>query len=219
MEPERDCALCPRLRAFIVQNRNQYPTYFNAPVPDCVPPEGASKARLLIVVLAPGLSGANRTGIPFTGDHAGEMLTTHLQAHGFIVVTQNGEIEYQDCVITNAVRCVPPQNKPLPAEINMCRSFLENRIKEMTSLKIILAVGRTAHDSVLRSFGQRPLTYPFSHGNTHDLGATTLVSSYHCSRYNFNTGVLTAAMLDSVFVKIRDLMQNRQQSRSDSLKF
>ena len=207
-EPERNCALCPRLRDFVIQNRVRHPSYFNAPVPDSVPDSGLDRARLLIVGLAPGLSGANRTGVPFTGDHAGEMLQKRLLEHGFLSVRPDGQHEYRDCVITNAVRCVPPQNKPLPVEINRCRSFLQNRIHDMRSLKVVLAVGRTAHDSVLRSFGQRVLTYPFSHGSVHNLDGISLISSYHCSRYNFNTGVLTDDMLDAVFVKIRDLIEN-----------
>lgn len=215
LEPGRDCALCPRLRDFVLHNRIHRPDYFNAPVPDTLPTGGVDKARLLIVGLAPGLTGANRTGVPFTGDHAGEMLHKRLQKHGFLNVRPNGHHEYHDCVITNAVRCVPPQNKPLPVEINMCRSFLQNRIRDMRSLKIILAVGRTAHDSVVRLFGQRLLTYPFSHGDVHSLDGTILISSYHCSRYNFNTGVLTEDMLDAVFVKIREIMQNHKSNKAE----
>lgn len=200
--------MCPRLRYFVLHNRLHHPTYFNAPVPDGVPAIGAHQARLLIVGLAPGLTGANRTGVPFTGDHAGEMLQRRLLEHGFLSVGPDQKHEYHDCVITNAVRCVPPQNKPLPSEINMCRSFLQNRIHQMRSLKVVLAVGRTAHDSVVRSFGQRLKTYPFSHGGIHRLGDMWLVASYHCSRYNFNTGVLTEDMLDTVFEKIHTLLKN-----------
>lgn len=207
-EPERDCALCPRLREFTLENRQLYPDYHNAPVPDGKPSSGVSLASLLIVGLAPGLRGANRTGVPFNGDHAGEMLMQRLMQHGFVHIDDQGKIDFKNCVVTNAVRCVPPQNKPLPAEINTCRSYLKTRIAGMSNLSTILAIGRIAHDSVVRSFGRSLREHPFTHGNSLEFGGITLISSYHCSRYNFNTGVLTDEMLDSVFQKIADLARD-----------
>ncbi|HEY1613449.1 MAG TPA: uracil-DNA glycosylase [Rhizomicrobium sp.] len=202
-EPPRDCALCPRLFAYRAANRSEHPDYFNAPVPSF----GSADARLLIVGLAPGLHGANRTGRPFTGDYAGDLLYPTLLRHGLARGNYAERIDdglvLEDCAITNAVRCVPPQNKPLPAEINTCRQFLSAQIAAMPRLKAILTLGRVAHESVLRAFGLKLSAHPFAHGAEHQAGKLALVASYHCSRYNTNTGVLTEAMFDQAVATAR----------------
>ena len=197
-EPPRNCPLCPRLAEFRAQNRRTYPDYFNAPVPTF----GSTDARLLIVGLAPGLKGANRTGRPFTGDWAGDLLFATLLKHGLAIGTYDERaddgLELTGCAISNAVRCVPPQNKPLPAEIKTCRQFLIAQISGMPNLRTILALGKIAHDSVCDTLKVRKSEHPFKHGKTYRLDGLTLISSYHCSRYNTNTGVLTDAMFDAV---------------------
>jgi uracil-DNA glycosylase family 4 len=197
-EPPRDCPLCPRLAAFRHANRQVYPDYFNDPVPNF----GDPHARLLIVGLAPGLHGANATGRPFTGDYAGDLLYATLLRHGLARGNYDQRaddgLELVDCRIANAVRCVPPENKPLPAEINTCRQFLIAAIEEMPNLRAILALGKVAHDSVCATLKLKKKDHPFKHGKRYDLGAVQFVSSYHCSRYNTNTGVLTEAMFDAV---------------------
>jgi len=208
-EPGRDCRLCPRLAGFRDEWRGREPGWHNAPVPSFGPPD----ARLLIVGLAPGLRGANATGRPFTGDWAGDLLYATLQDFGFAAGTYDERpddgLSLVDCRITNAVRCVPPENKPVPAEINTCRGFLAATLTEMPKLKIVLALGRIAHESAVRALGTIPARAPFGHGKiqeigkAQDVGGVTLVSSYHCSRYNTNTGVLTEAMFRDVFAGIR----------------
>jgi len=197
-EPPRDCPLCPRLAEFRGKNRGTQPAYFNAPVPTF----GMTSARLLIVGLAPGLHGANRTGRPFTGDFAGDLLYATLLKHGLARGTYDKRaddgLELVDCAITNAVRCVPPQNKPLPSEIKTCRQFLAAQIASMTHLHAILALGKIAHDSVCRALDAKNATHPFGHGKSYRVGKIHLIASYHCSRYNTNTGVLTAEMFDDV---------------------
>jgi uracil-DNA glycosylase family 4 len=197
-EPPRDCPLCPRLAAFRHANRQVYPDYFNDPVPNF----GDTHARLLIVGLAPGLHGANATERPFTGDYAGDLLYATLLRHGLARGNYDQRaddgLELVDCRIANAVRCVPPENKPLPAEINTCRQFLIAAIEEMPNLRAILALGKVAHDSVCTTLKLKKKDHPFKHGKRYDLGAVQFVSSYHCSRYNTNTGVLTEAMFDAV---------------------
>jgi len=201
--PPRDCAECPRLAAFRAANRAQFPDFWNAPVPSF----GDSGARLLIVGLAPGLRGANRTGRPFTGDYAGELLYATLIAFGFASGAYDRRpddgLELVDCAIVNAVRCVPPQNKPSPAEIATCRLYLKPAIAALPRLKIVLALGRIAHESALRALDLKPARFPFAHGARHALEPATLFDSYHCSRYNTNTGVLTEAMFAEVFASIR----------------
>jgi uracil-DNA glycosylase family 4 len=196
-EPPRDCQLCPRLAEFRAANRVEYPAYFNDPVPTF----GAAQVRLLIVGLAPGLHGANRTGRPFTGDYAGDLLYKTLIAHdlarGDYRRDPGDGLTLHDCAITNAVRCVPPQNKPTPAEIRTCRTFLSATIASMASLRAIFALGKIAHDSVCDTLGARKAAHPFKHGGVYQVGKIALVSSYHCSRYNTNTGVLTEAMFDA----------------------
>ncbi len=196
-EPPRDCAQCPRLAQFRADNRARYPDYFNAPVPSFGDPD----ARLLIVGLAPGLHGANRTGRPFTGDYAGDLLYATLQAQGLARGKYDARaddgFELVDCAVTNAVRCVPPGNKPTPAEIKTCRQFLAAQLAQMPNLKAVLTLGRIAHDSVLSALGIAKKAHPFAHGAQHDTGKLVLIASYHCSRYNTNTGVLTPAMFEA----------------------
>jgi uracil-DNA glycosylase family 4 len=194
-EPPPDCPLCPRLAAFRVQNRAAHPEFHNAPVASFGPPD----ARLLIVGLAPGLKGANRTGRPFTGDYAGDLLYRTLLAFGLAAGNYERRpddgLELRDCRITNAVRCVPPENKPLPAEVRTCGTFLAGEIRGLINLKAILALGRIAHDAVLAALGCRPSAFRFGHGAIHDLpDGLRLIDSYHCSRYNTQTGVLTEEM-------------------------
>ena len=167
-----------------------------------MPTFGASNARLLIVGLAPGLHGANRTGRPFTGDYAGDLLYATLLKHhlarGSYLERADDGLELVDCAITNAVRCVPPQNKPLPIEINTCRQFLKAQIAAMPHLHAILALGKIAHDSVCETLGVKKSAHPFGHGKLYTIGKIRLIASYHCSRYNTNTGVLTEEMFDTV---------------------
>ncbi|MCP3470440.1 uracil-DNA glycosylase [Bradyrhizobium sp. CCGUVB1N3] len=201
--PDRDCPLCPRLVAFREANRAREPSWHNAPVA----PFGDIKARLLIVGLAPGMQGANRTGRPFTGDYAGDLLYATLIEFGFAKGTYRARpddgLKLVDCRIANAVHCVPPQNKPLPAEINTCRPFLAANLETMPNLRAIVALGRIAHDTVLKPLGLKGAQAPFGHGAVHQAGALRLYDSYHCSRYNTNTGVLTPAMFRKVFAKVK----------------
>jgi len=194
--PPADCALCPRLAAFRAQNRQQFPDWFNAPVPVW----GNEAPRLLIVGLAPGLRGANRTGRPFTGDYAGDLLYGTLikfgLASGVYEQRPDDSLELHGVAIVNAVRCVPPQNKPTGEEIATCRRFLVATI-EAAKPRAFLALGRIAHDSLLSALGERRARHPFGHGAEHTLSSgARLFDSYHCSRYNTNTGVLTAAMFE-----------------------
>jgi len=201
--PDRDCPLCPRLAAFREEARVREPEWFNAPVPSFGDPD----AQLLIVGLAPGLQGANRTGRPFTGDFAGDLLYATLLEYGFAQGAYQARpddgLKLVGCRISNAVRCVPPQNKPLPAEINTYRQFLSMTIATMPELRAIVALGRIAHDSVLKALSLRGSAAPFAHGAVHRSGAIKLYDSYHCSRYNTNTGVLTPKMFRSVFARVR----------------
>jgi uracil-DNA glycosylase len=206
-QPGRNCPRCPRLVAFRESWREKEPSWFNAPVPSF----GPLDARLLIVGLAPGLQGANRTGRPFTGDYAGVLLYETLGRYGFArgeyAAHPDDGLELIDCRITNAVRCVPPENKPTATEIATCREFLIATIAEMKKLRAILALGRIAHDSVVTTLGAKKSAAPFKHGGTHALGAIELFSSYHCSRYNTNTGVLTPDMFREVFRSVRELLE------------
>ncbi|TIT37733.1 MAG: uracil-DNA glycosylase [Mesorhizobium sp.] len=202
-EPSRDCPLCPRLHDFIAEWRQREPSWFNAPVPTFLPPGGEDTVRLLIVGLAPGLRGANRTGRPFTGDYAGDLLYSTLIAHGFargeFKARPDDGLELVGTAITNAVRCVPPENKPVGAEITTCRTFLVSTIARFPNLRAVLALGSIAHQSTVRALGGRVAAYPFKHGGQLPAGGITLFSSYHCSRYNTNTGVLTEDMFVRVF--------------------
>jgi uracil-DNA glycosylase len=215
-EPGRDCPLCPRLAAFREANRRQFPDWHNAPVPSF----GDAEARLLIIGLAPGLRGANRTGRPFTGDYAGVLLYQTLIAHGFArgdyAESPDDGLRLTDCLITNAVRCVPPANKPEPAEIATCRSFLTPVIAGLPRLRAIVLLGRIAHDTTLRALGLKLSAFPFSHGAQHrPPGTPALFDSYHCSRYNTNTGQLTADMFHSVFSSVRKYLDNFSAETED----
>src|SRR5579862_3984428 len=196
-EAPHDCPLCPRLVQFRSTNRTKYPDYFNDPVPGF----GDRRGRLLIVGLAPGLHGANRTGRPFTGDYAGDLLYASLLRHGLARGTYaqraDDGLELIGCMITNAVRCVPPGNKPSTVEIKTCRQFLSAQIAFMPNLRAILTLGRIAHESVCKALSISAREYVFSHGAQHRRDGLALVASYHCSRYNTNTGVLTPDMFDA----------------------
>jgi uracil-DNA glycosylase family 4 len=205
LAPSHDCPLCPRLVAFREANRAKYPDWFNAPVPSF----GPLTARLLIAGLAPGLQGANRTGRPFTGDWAGDLLYATLLkcglAKGVYDERIDDSLELVNCRIANSVRCVPPQNKPEPSEIKTCRQFLISELDVLPNVKVILALGKIAHDSVLKTLDVRIAAHPFKHGVAYEIGRFTLISSYHCSRYNTNTGVLTTPMFENVVSKAKAL--------------
>lgn len=218
-DPLPECQLCPRLVAFREDIRVEHDDWHNAPVTNF----SGTDARLLIVGLAPGLRGANRTGRPFTGDFAGDLLYETLLACGLAEGTyaQHADdgLRLVGCAITNAVRCVPPQNKPTPAEITTCRSFLDATIKSLPNLLAIVALGRIAHESIVRALGRKLADLPFAHGREHVLAETggfrlTLIDSYHCSRYNTNTGVLTAAMFHEVFAKAQQHISLTSPRRS-----
>ena len=198
VEPSRDCPRCPRLVSFRETWRAREPNWHNAPVPAF----GPLDAPVLIVGLAPGLQGANRTGRPFTGDYAGELLYGSLKRHGLARgeygARRDDGFELLGVRISNAVRCVPPENKPLPVEIKTCRPFLLGEIAAMTGLKAILSLGQISHDSVASALVLKKKDHRFAHGARYDGGNVMLLSSYHCSRYNTNTGVLTEAMFDAV---------------------
>ena len=203
IEPDRNCQLCPRLASFRAATRAREAEWFNSPVPSFGDPSG----RLLIIGLAPGLQGANRTGRPFTGDYAGDLLYTTLIEYGFAKGVYKARpddgLTLVDCLISNAVRCVPPQNKPLPAEINNCRPFLSATIEAMPRLRSIVTLGRVAHESAAKALGLRRSSVPFAHGAIHQADRLKIYDSYHCSRYNTNTGVLTPKMFRQVFAKVR----------------
>jgi uracil-DNA glycosylase len=198
------CSRCPRLVAYRTENERQEPEWFNGAVPSFGNPD----ARLLIVGLAPGRNGANRTGRPFTGDYAGDLLYGTLTDYGFAEGEYRARVDdglkLRNCMITNAVRCVPPENKPEPKEIANCRPFFAARLASLPKLKIILALGRIAHDQTLATLAKRKALYPFAHGARHELAENlALYDSFHCSRYNTNTGRLTTEMFRSVFDAIR----------------
>jgi uracil-DNA glycosylase family 4 len=201
--PGRNCPRCPRLVAFREHWRARQPEWFNAPVP----PFGPREARLAIIGLAPGLRGANRTSRPFTGDFAGGLLYQTLGDYGFArgryEARPDDGLELIDCRIINAVRCVPPENKPTPAEIANCRPFLKQDLADMANLAALVALGRIAHDSILITLGARPAAARFGHGQTHRIGDVTIFDSYHCSRQNTNTGRLTPEMFRAVFAAVR----------------
>jgi len=204
-----DCDLCPRLSAFHAENRLKFPDFHNGPVDSF----GPDDAWLLIIGLAPGLKGANATGRPFTGDYAGDLLYDCLGklglAHGDYAKNPGDGLTLVGTMITNAVRCVPPQNKPTGPEINNCRPFLLSRMAALPRLTTLFVLGRIAHDTTLRALGLRLKDYPFSHGAVHQLPAQqqrpalTLVDSYHCSRYNVNTGVLSRDMFIAALKKAK----------------
>lgn len=202
-EPPRDCAICPRLAAYRAAVAAVHPDWRNAPVASF----GLAEARVLILGLAPGVTGANRTGRPFTGDFAGALLYATLAKFDFannrFAADPDDGLELYDCMVSNAVRCVPPQNKPTPAEIASCRRFLAARLAALPRLRAVVCLGRIAHETLLRTKGARLGDHPFAHGARHDLGGLAVFDSYHCSRYNTNTGRLTAAMFEAVFADLR----------------
>lgn len=206
-EPARDCPLCPRLCSYRAANARVEPLWFNGPAPSFGDPD----ASLLIVGLAPGRTGANRTGRPFTGDYAGDLLYATLAKFGYCegtyASTMDDGLTLKRAMITNAVRCAPPENKPTPEEIRTCNSFLVGRIEALPSLKVIVALGTIAHQATVRALGQRVSAFPFRHGAQHPLpNSLLLADSYHCSRYNTNTGRLTVAMFEAVFAELSKMV-------------
>ena len=213
-EPPRDCPLCPRLVEYRAENAADHPDWFNGAAPSF----GDADARLLVVGLAPGRTGANRTGRPFTGDWAGDLLYPTLAKYGFSTgrfdPDGHDDLALKDAMITNAVRCVPPQNKPIGQEMANCRAFLAARIAALPRLEVMIALGRVAHENVLKALGLRLADHAFAHGAEHLLegpnGPLTMVDSYHCSRYNTNTGRLTEAMFHAVFERARLVLGRRR---------
>ncbi|MEM7616480.1 MAG: uracil-DNA glycosylase [Pseudomonadota bacterium] len=205
-EAPRDCDLCPRLVAYREEVAEKHPDWFGGAVPSF----GDPQARLLVLGLAPGVTGAHRTGRPFTGDFAGDLLyetlTTYGFANGRFAARPDDGLELSDCMVTNAVRCVPPQNKPIGAEINTCRPFMLARLAALPRLKAIVCLGRIAHDTLVRGLGARLALHPFGHQAQHQIGAYRIFDSYHCSRYNTNTGRLTPEMFQAVFSDVRQAL-------------
>jgi uracil-DNA glycosylase family 4 len=205
-EAPKDCPLCPRLVGYREENARAHPDWFNGAAPSF----GDPNARLLVVGLAPGRMGANRTGRPFTGDYAGDLLYATLKKFGFAKGEYRADpsdgFTLVGAMITNAVRCAPPENKPTPEEIKTCRPFLNARIAALPKLKVILALGAIAHESVLRAHNMKPGASKFAHGaETALLQGPTLVSSYHCSRYNTQTRRLTTEMFETLFARAKEL--------------
>ena len=203
------CKDCDRLAEFLADSKQKFPDYFCKPVP----PFGDEKAKLLIVGLAPGLHGANATGRPFTGDYAGILLYETLYKFGFSSASESVSVDdglqLTNARITNAVKCVPPLNKPTPAEIKTCNQYIQQELLALSQNHIVLALGRIAHETTLRSLGLRLKDYPFGHGAVHELpDQFTLVDSYHCSRYNTSTKRLTVEQFEAVFAKIKELINS-----------
>jgi uracil-DNA glycosylase len=201
------CRRCPRLANFLDAVREAEPTYFCRPVP----PFGEAQASLLIVGLAPGMHGANRTGRPFTGDFAGILLYETLHRYGFatrpVSISADDGLELRNARITNSVKCLPPANKPLPAEIALCNDFLRHELQASPEVRVVLALGLIAHQAVLRACDMKPAQFRFAHGAEHSLGENRrLLDSYHCSRYNTQTRRLTTPMFQSVVARARDML-------------
>lgn len=206
-EPDLDCSRCPRLVAFRQTNRSNQPGWHNAPVHSL----GNTQASLLIMGLAPGLKGANKTGVPFIGDGSGDLLYQTLIEFGFAEgnykKTSINDVELINCLITNAVRCVPPENRPNSTELNNCRDYLKATLDLMNNLKVILALGKQAHDSVIRALSLKQSQYPFKHRSLHQVSDKfLLLDSYHCSRYNLNTRRLTESMFHDIFRDIKMIL-------------
>ena len=203
---DRNCRACPRLADFLESVSSRNPDYYCRPVP----PFGDRDAQLLIVGLAPGMHGANRTGRPFTGDHAGILLYRTLHKFGFAThpesIAADDELSLLDCRITNAVKCLPPDNKPVGAEINTCNAYLANELATLPASSVVLALGGIAHRAVVKALGGRQADFKFAHAAVHDVTPVRLLDSYHCSRYNTNTGRLTTEMFEAVFAKARTLL-------------
>lgn len=202
------CRACPRLAGFLDEVSERHPDYHCRPVP----PFGDTDARFLIVGLAPGMHGANRTGRPFTGDHAGILLYRMLHKHGFATRDRSESaddgLELENCRITNAVKCLPPDNKPIGAEINTCNRYLANELDTLPDGAVVMALGGIAHRAIVKARGFRQVDFKFAHAATHELGKIRLIDSYHCSRYNTNTGRLTDDMFDAVFARARELLES-----------
>ena len=203
---DANCRACPRLAGFLDEVRSRNPDYYCRPVP----PFGDMDARFLIVGLAPGMHGANRTGRPFTGDHAGILLYQMLHKYGFATRDRSESaddgLELIDCRITNAVKCLPPDNKPVGAETNTCNPFLANELATLPPNSVVMALGGIAHRAIVKAVGGRQADFSFGHGALHDVGDFQVLDSYHCSRYNTNTRRLTEAMFDSIFAQARELL-------------
>lgn len=207
-----NCKKCKRLVRFIRQVKKQYPDYFCQPVPAF----GDDKARLLIVGLAPGMHGANATGRPFTGDASGEMLYHTLYEFGFATkaesISANDNLQLTNCRISNAVKCLPPENKPVAEEINNCNRYLVAELNHLPDKAVIIALGSIAHNAVLKALGAKRKACPFGHQSEYELPVVnkhvTLLSSYHCSRYNTQTGRLTQSMFNSIFSRARQLLSD-----------
>lgn len=203
---DRQCKQCPRLARFLEDVKAKHADYYCGPVP----PFGDPAARFLVVGLAPGMHGANRSGRPFTGDHAGILLYETLHKFGFASqpesIAADDDLKLIDCRITNAVKCLPPDNKPVGAEINTCNSFLANELSTMPAGSVLLALGGIAHRAIVKAMAGRQADYKFAHGAQHTLGALRMVDSYHCSRYNTNTRRLTPQMFSDVFALARSLL-------------
>lgn len=203
---DRDCRRCPRLATFLDEVRADNPGYYCRPVP----PFGDESARLLIVGLAPGMHGANATGRPFTGDYAGVLLYETLHRFGFSSRPASDSADdglvLTDCRITNAVKCLPPANKPVGAEIDECNAYLASELDTMPEGSVLLALGGIAHRAIIKALALRQADFKFAHAAEHRLDGTVLLDSYHCSRYNTNTGRLTEDMFIGVFSRARDLL-------------
>ena len=202
-EPNKNCSRCRRLYNFRKKNQSNNPDWFNAPVPTF----GELSSSLLIVGLAPGLQGANKTGRPFTGDYAGDLLYKTINKFNFskgkYAGTIDDSLKLKDCTITNAVRCVPPQNKPISEEINNCNNFLKKTIEIHKNLKVIIALGLIAHKSIISALNLKQKLYKFKHGNKHKIDHLILIDSYHCSRYNTNTRRLNQEMFEKIFFEAK----------------
>jgi len=203
IEPNKNCSKCRRLYNFRKKNQSNNPDWFNAPVPTF----GELSSSLLIVGLAPGLQGANKTGRPFTGDYAGDLLYKTINKFNFskgkYAGTIDDSLKLKDCTITNAVRCVPPQNKPISEEINNCNNFLKKTIEIHKNIKVIIALGLIAHKSIISALNLKQKLYKFKHGNKHKIDNLILIDSYHCSRYNTNTGRLNQEMFEKIFFEAK----------------
>jgi len=202
-----ECVQCPRLAGFLKDVRKQYPDYYGKPVPAF----GDPQARLCIVGLAPGMHGANATGRPFTGDHAGIILYKTLHKFGFASkatsVSADDSLKLINCRITNAVKCLPPQNKPVGAEVNTCNSWLAQELEALPEDYVIIALGGIAHKSVIKALGLKQADYTFGHDQLHKFDRGVLIDSYHCSRYNTNTKRLTTLMFEAVFKRAKKLLE------------
>lgn len=203
---DQNCRACPRLAEFLDSVSNRYPDYYCKPVP----PFGDMQSRFLIVGLAPGMHGANRTGRPFTGDHAGILLYQMLHKFGFAShaesLSADDELRLTNCRITNAVKCLPPDNKPVGAEINTCNTFLGNELQALPESSLVLALGGIAHRAVIKALAMRQADYKFAHAAVHQLGTIRMLDSYHCSRYNTNTRRLTSEMFTAIFAQAQELL-------------